>query len=235
MSPLRDCFVCCCKMFCSPQWQRCCCTSRSLGRLPARCLDPCVWCCCWVPCTARLCRLSPAGGPQAVQLPAIPPAPRAEGGSFLIVRRCTHLVVRLTQKHAHTPCGSCIKFHVKHADRPETLLLNMHLYHEVKSLRGCHVRFALSLLTYLMLHNYYEQHLHIKNCNIQYDFSWHWSFATFSFICFWESYCINWISAFLRISCTICDVALTSQVMLYMKTDLTWKSLLLCMLNINKL
>lgn len=29
------------------------------------------------------------------------------------------------------------------------------------------------------------------------------------------------LTAFLRISCTICDVALTSQVMLYMKTDLT--------------
>lgn len=82
MAPLRDRFVCCCQMFCSPQWQQWCCTSRSLGRVPARCLGPCVCCCCWVPCTARLCRLSPAGGPRAVQLPAAPQALRAEGGGF---------------------------------------------------------------------------------------------------------------------------------------------------------
>lgn len=89
MAPLRECFICCCQMFRSPQWQQYCCTWRSLGRVPVRCLGPCVWCCCWVPCTARLCRLSPAGGPQAVQLPAAPPALRAEGGGFLIVRHCT--------------------------------------------------------------------------------------------------------------------------------------------------
>lgn len=87
MNPLRDHFVC--QMFCSPQWQPWCCTWRSLGQVPARCLGPCVWCCCWALCTARLCRLSPAGGPRAVQLPAAPPALRAEGGGFLIVRHCT--------------------------------------------------------------------------------------------------------------------------------------------------
>ena len=89
MAPRRDRFVCWCQMFCSPQWPRCCCTWMSLGRVPARCLAPCFWCCCWARCTARLCPLSPAGGPRAVQLPAAPPAPLADGGAVLIVRHCT--------------------------------------------------------------------------------------------------------------------------------------------------
>lgn len=82
MTSLRANCTCCCQMFCSPQWQQYCCTWRSLGRVPVRCLGQCVWCCCWVPCTARLCRRSPAGGPRAVQLPAAPPALCAEGGGF---------------------------------------------------------------------------------------------------------------------------------------------------------
>lgn len=104
MAPLRDRFVCCCQMFCSPQWQQWCCTWRSLGHVPARCLGQCVWCCCWVPYTARLCRLSPAGGPRAVQLPAAPPALLADGGGFLIVRHCTLILIykhTLTSWHMH--------------------------------------------------------------------------------------------------------------------------------------
>lgn len=113
MSPLRDRFVCCCQMFCSPQWQQWCCIWRSLGRVPARCLGQCVWCCCWVLCTARLCRLSPAGGPQAVQLPAAPPpALRAEGGGSLIVRHCIHICL-----YKHTLTSWHMNKHPHHAHR----------------------------------------------------------------------------------------------------------------------
>lgn len=88
-APLRDYFICCCQMFCFPQWQQYCFTWRSLGRVQAKCLGPCVWCCCWAPFTARLCRPSPAGGPQAVQIPAAQAALRAGGGGLLIVRHRT--------------------------------------------------------------------------------------------------------------------------------------------------
>lgn len=119
MVPLRDRFVCCCQMFCSLQWQQWCCTSRSRGRVPARCLGPCVWCCCWVPCTARLCRLSPAGGPRAVQLPAAPPALHAEGGGF------PHCQAQHTHSFAFTntlsPLGTCINPHIMHTNRPGDL------------------------------------------------------------------------------------------------------------------
>lgn len=118
MAPLRDRFVCCWQMFCSPQWQQWCCTWRSLGRVPARCLDPCVWCCCWVPFTARLCRPSPAGGPRAVQLPAAPPALRAGGGGCLIVRHCTLICL-----HQHTLTSWHIT--LQNADRP---LINLQLF-----------------------------------------------------------------------------------------------------------
>lgn len=117
IATLRDCFICCCQMSLSPQWQRSCCTARSPGRVPVRCLGPCVWCCCWVPCTARLCRPSPAGGPQAVQPPAAPPALHAGGGAFLIVRHRTLICLQQnTLTTWHRASSTCKHWHITHAN-----------------------------------------------------------------------------------------------------------------------
>lgn len=73
--------LCLLALCCFLQLQRCCCTWKSPRPAPARRLDPCASCCCWAPCTARSCPLSPAKGPWGIRLPAA--VLHAEGGDLL--------------------------------------------------------------------------------------------------------------------------------------------------------